>query len=322
MTVSVQPQLTLVHSFNDKQHLEHCCKVLIDFYLSTLSSSDTWPPLKTVQFVELALVRQNNEAHHLGLETIPSDIDEVYGDKTKISFPELFANVDHKSVFLFEGRQGSGKTTLMLKISCDWANGEILQSKLVILVQLRQLGGRADIYINDLLQAACSNLSTEDTQFLSSHFERNCGEDVVFILDGFDEYAPGTSEQNFIYKLIMKQFFSKSVIVISSRPAATQCFRCNATKWIEVVGFLKGQVKLYIHSYFDNKEKAQWLIEHLEKHPNLINLCYLPLHCAMLVFLYEEDEKDTALPITETDFYKHFTLSTLFRLLCRKKVSY
>ena len=184
-----------------------------------LSSSDTWPPLKTVQFVKLALVRQNSEAHHLGLKTISSDVDQVYGDKTKISFSELFANMDHESIFLFEGRPGSGKTTLMLKISRDWARGEILQSKLVILVQLRRLGGRADIC--DLLQAACSNLSTEDAQFLSSHFERNCGEGVVFILDGFDEYAPGASEQNFVYKLIMKQFFPKSVIVISSRPAAT-----------------------------------------------------------------------------------------------------
>ena len=202
VTVLAQTQLNLAYSSKDK-HLENCCKVLVEFYLSTLSLSDAWPPLKTVQFVELALVRQSNDYRHLGLKTISRDVDQVYGHKTKISFPELLANVDHKSVFLFEGRPGCGKTTLMLKISHDWARGEILQSKLVILVQLRRLSGRADIYINDLLQAACNNLSTKDAQFLSAHFERSCGEGVVFILDGFDEYAPGASEQNFIYKLIM-----------------------------------------------------------------------------------------------------------------------
>ena len=98
-------------------------------------------------------------------------------------------------------------------------------------------------------------------------------------------------------------------------------FRRNATKWIEVVGFLKEQVTQYIRSYFDNEEKAQQLIEHLEKHPNLINLCYLPLHCAMLVFLYEEGEENTVLPTTETEFYKHFTLSTLFRSLSKKMLT-
>ena len=77
MTVLAQPQLTLAqpqlplaHSSNDKQHLEHCSQVFVEFYLSTLSSSDTWPPLKTIQFVELALVRQNSKDRHLGLKTI------------------------------------------------------------------------------------------------------------------------------------------------------------------------------------------------------------------------------------------------------------
>ena len=142
----MQPQLTLSDSF-DKQRLEHCRKFLIEFYLSMLSFLDIWPPLKTIQFVELALVQQNNEDRHLGLKTISRDVDQVYGDKTKISFPELFTNVDHKSVFLFEGRPGCGKTTLMLKISHDWARGEILQSKLVILVQLRRLSGLSLIHI-------------------------------------------------------------------------------------------------------------------------------------------------------------------------------
>ena len=236
----------------------------------------------------------------------------------KIAFPELFANMDHRELFLFEGRPGSGKTTLMLEISCDWARGQILQSKLVILVQLRRLSGKASVYIHDLIKCACSDLSDKDIQHLASYIERNCGEDVVFILDGFDEYVPGASEQNFISKLIMKEFFSRSVIVISSRPAATQHFRRNATKWIEVVGFLKKQVNQYIRSCFD-EEKAQQLIVHLERHPNLRNLCYLPLHCAMLVFLHKEDEDNTPLPVTETEFYEHFTLSTLYRSLRKNK---
>ena len=59
---------------------------------------------------------------------------------------------------------------------------------------------------------------------------------MVFILDGFDEYASGANEDNFIYKLIAKCNFPESIVIVSSRPAATQPFRMVTEKWIEVVG--------------------------------------------------------------------------------------
>ena len=83
-----------------------------------------------------------------------------------------------------------------------------------------------------------------------------------------------------------------------------------------MVGFLKPQVYDYVRAYYyDNAEKADILIKHLESHPNLLNICYLPLHCAMFVFL---SKNSTVLPKTETDFYRDFTLSILIRS-CRKR---
>ncbi len=224
--------------------------------------------------------------------------------------------MEYRSLILFEGRPGSGKTTLMIKISRDWAKGELLQSKLVLLVQLRRLYGKEDIYLSGLFHVACSTLSPEDIRGLTAYIEGTLGKDVVFLLDGFDEYAPGSNEDSFIYKLIAKQFFSESIMIVSSRPAATQPFRRNAARWIEVVGFMEKEVNDYIYSYFvDNQRKAEMLVKHLKQHPNLMNLCYLPLHCAMLVFLYEED---VVLPKTETEFCRDFTLSTLVRCNCKK----
>ena len=280
------------------------------------SLSHTWPPLKTVQFIQLSLVRQNKGARHIDLKTVYGNIDEVYGDKTNVDIKDVFSNVECRSLILLEGRPGSGKTTLMIKFSRDWARGEHLQSKLVLLVQLRRLYGKEDVYLSDLLQVACNCFSQEDIRGLTSYMEQTLGEGVVFILDGFDEYAPGSNEDNFISKLIAKKFFTKSIVIVSSRPAATQPFRQTATRWIEVVGFMEKQVRDYIYSYFkDSEAKAEMLVTHLEQHPNLINLCYLPLHCAMLVFLYEED---VVLPTTETEFYRDFTLSTLVRCSCKK----
>ena len=119
------------------------------------------------------------------------------------------------------------------------------------------------------------------------------------------------SNDNYISKLILKKVCPRSIVILSSRPAATQRFRQNASIYIEVVGFMKEQVLRYINCYFeDDKEKSLFLVKHLEKHQNLMNLCYLPLHCAMLVFLYKVD---AILPETETEFYRDFTLSLLIR---------
>ena len=122
-----------------------------------------------------------------------------------------------------------------------------------------------------------------------------------------------------VLEIVKGRNLTKSTIFVTSRPAACNDIREFAGKRIEVVGFLKPQIVEYVRYYFDtDKQKAQQLLAHLEHHPNLMNMAYLPLHCAMLAFLYEDD---TVLPETETEFYKHFTLSTLLRSVRRKQGS-
>ena len=311
-TPSAQPPIGQIHlSTNTVQLLDHWRQKLAASYLAEESKSDAWPPLKIVKFVQLALVQQEKHARHLNLHTIQEDIDEVYGHKINVKYDDLFMNLDNSTLLLIEGRPGSGKTTLLVRISCDWANEKIVKSKLVIFVRLRYLDNTKEIYLQDILHIASRALSEDDISGLSSYIEGRLGEDVVFVLDGFDEYGVGADEDNFICNLISGKIFSRSTVILSSRPAATQEFRQIATQWIEVVGFMKKQVMQYIHTYFEhNEEKGAELEQHLSEHPNLMNLCYLPLYCAMLVFLYEED---SFLPETETEFYQDFIFSSFVR---------
>jgi hypothetical protein len=220
----------------------------------------------------------------------------------------------------------------MNKISCDWAEGEILKSSLLILIPLRRLREEPDRKLATLLRVACSALSQNDINKLVSHIEQTQGEGIVFALDGFDEYVPYHHERDPIYikqllrrnkpledvfELLKGKTLTKSTIFVTSRPAACNNIRAYAKKRIEVLGFLKPQIIEYVNYYFStDKPKAQQLVAHLEHHPNLMNMAYLPLHCAMLAFLFEGD---TFLPETETEFYKHFTLSTLLRSLRRQQ---
>ena len=120
-----------------------------------------------------------------------------------------------------------------------------------------------------------------------------------------------------VFELLKANTLTKATVFVTSRPAACNDIREYAKKRIEVLGFLKPQIIEYVNYYFStDKFKAQQLVAHLEHHPNLMNMAYLPLHCAMLAFLFEDD---TFLPETETEFYKHFTLSTLLRSLRRQQ---
>ena len=319
-TPPVQPPIGQIQLSTDiVQQLNHWRQKLAGSYLAEESKSDAWPPLKIVNFVQLALVQQEKQARHLNLHTIMKDIDEVYGHKINVKYDDLFQNLDHSSLLLIEGRPGSGKTTLLVRISCDWAKEKIATTKLFIFVRLRYLDKTKQIYLCDLLLAACRALSNEDIRGLSSYIEGRLGEDVVFVLDGFDEYGVQADADNFICNLIQGKIFSRSTVILSSRPAATQGFRQIATQWIEVVGFMKEQVIQYIRTYFEHdKDKGLKLEQHLSEYVNVLNLCYLPLYCAMLVFLYEED---LLLPETETEFYKDFTLSSFVRSMRKSAVN-
>ena len=347
--------------------VQTCRDIMAAYYLKQVDDR-AWPPVKSTNFVSLALIKDQASWR----KTVQESVDEIIGDKTTTSYQSM---VDVNSIGTFtllEGRPGSGKTVLMNKISCDWAKGEILNSSLLIFIPLRRLGAEPDRKLATLLRVACSALSQYDIKELVSLIESTQGKGVVFAFDGFDEYVPYYYEKMVsieeeishknsapkkkwydifrrkrksrhyatvkgqvsketkilgfrpvqiedVFEILKGKYLTKSTIFVTSRPGACNDIREYAKKRIEVLGFLKPQIIEYVHHYFgSDKCKAERLMAHLEDHPNLMNMAYLPLHCAMLAFLYEDD---TVLPETETEFYKHFTLSTLLRSFRRKQGS-
>ena len=53
----------------------------------------------------------------------------------------------------------------------------------------------------------------------------------------------------------------------------------------------------------------------LTQHPNILRMCYLPVHAAMICFLFSQLEGN--IPHTETQIYEQFTISTLLRQRAR-----
>ena len=194
-----------------------------------------------------------------------------------------------------------------------------MSSSLLFLVHLRRFGGRSDVKLEDIIRSTTTDFSDEEIGEICEYIEKNSGKGIIFVLDGLDEYCPKKRKETLIHQLIQGVRLPNSVVIVASRPAASQKYRRKATKCLEVLGFLKQQIYEYVDSYFSGHNDRVGLKTYLDSHPNVMHMCYLPLHVAMITYLYEIE--GTSLPQIETEIYHHFTLSTLLRSIRKRSES-
>ena len=252
---------------------------------------DTWPPVSSKKYINLALIRQeqvNYGAQYAHL-TIRGDMDDILQHKEVIEYDQVLKNLRCGELILIEGRPGSGKTTFVHKITRDWA------------ITMNGGGMRLNLFM--------------DLKVSKELIEERNGKGVCFIFDGFDEFSPPDGEKSIVHKTIYKEYLSQSTVIVASRPAAIAELRQRANKVIEVVGFKKEQIFEYFDHYpFSSKSKSAELKAYLSVHFNILHMCYLPVHAAMVGFLFEVTGE---VPQTETEIYKQFTHFTLKRNLTK-----
>ena len=274
---------------------------------------DAWPEVQQNTYINLAILSDKdfNVKCDLSRQTIQGSADDVWQDKSSTDYLSTFSSLEQGNRVLIVGRPGSGKTTLVHKVSKDWASGSIQWKavRLLFLVHLR--GYRSDPSVD--LKAIIGKYFKDQlvVNVISEFAMVHHGLGLCFILDGLDEYQASSIDDTFISKLIKKDVLSKAIVIVSSRPAAVASFRKKATKEIEVLGFFKKEILNYIHSYkFSSESSKQGLINYLNQHPNVYNMCYLPIQSAMICFLYEVEG---GLPQTESKIYKEFTKHSILR---------
>ena len=275
-----------------------------------------WPPIASYSFVNLVLIKTK----HIDKQnyfTVRGDMDDILESKEVVKYEEVFTEYCEGALVLIEGRPGSGKTTLVHKVASDWAKGnDVLQgAKLVFLVPLRLLNKTSKdesvlgilrmFYADDAIIAQ-----------VKKDLERSGGRGVCFIFDGLDEYRH--ADCSIIQELLEKKYLCSSMIIVASRPVATSLIKKYASKRIEVLGFTKQQIYDYISKYsFEDDSMASRLESYLKVHANILHMCYLPVHAAMICYLFSQLEGN--IPHTETDIYKQFTMTTLLRQRAREK---
>ena len=291
---------------------------LVDRYTCCPEMPSEWPPASINSYINLALIKQEHihKAGKYGRCTIRGDMDDIYKDKESITYDKALGSLSSGACLLIEGRPGSGKTTLVHKFSQDWARNEITMThvRLLFLIHLRGFCSDPNIGLCDLI--GCYFRCSARVEVIEKYADKHQGLGLCFVLDGLDEYMPQRKDA-FIYQLIRKQVLPKSIVIVASRPAAAADFRKKATRQIEVLGFLRDQIYDYIENYhFSCPSKSHTgLIKYLDEHPNVLHMCYLPIHTCMVCFLY--DNLESNLPQTETSIYAEFTRCTMLRMLYR-----
>ena len=297
-------------------------KLLLDLYSATSEvPSDSWPPSGTRTFINLALIESSKEPTDVTDYFICGNPDEVIAEKKRVEYEHVFYDYSSGALILLEGRPGSGKTTLVHKIIQDWTKGKALvNARCVVLITLRDLNNRKVETLYDILTYFCQN-----NEGVTKDIERENGEGLCLIIDGLDEYQPQDRNYSPIYQLLYKTILPKAMVIVSSRPAATKDLKWEKlTIKIEVFGFTREQIYEYI-DYFPfgsvssdsdvSKMYPAKLKEYLHSNPIILNMCYLPVHAAMICFLFKS--RSEQIPITQTKIYEEFTCSTILRHLTR-----
>lgn len=274
---------------------------------------DTWPPISNQKYVNLALIKQQevNYGSKLARVTIRGDIDDVLQEKQPYEYKDFLKSLQSGKLLIIEGRPGSGKTTFVHKITQDWASYSEGAIRLLLLVSLRVFNTFLNPGLSELLKMF------KDLRVSEELILKRAGKGVCFVFDGFDEFSPPDGKNSIVYKIINKTYLSQSTVIVASRPAAIAKLRQRAHRVIEVLGFLNNQIFEYFDHYpFPSSSKSAELKAYLCSHPNILHMCYLPIHAAMVAFLFQEMGK---VPKTETEMYTHFTHFTLMRNLSKSE---
>ncbi|KAJ8050144.1 NACHT, LRR and PYD domains-containing protein 3 [Holothuria leucospilota] len=216
------------------------------------------------------------------------------------------------------GQPGFGKSTLAIRYANDWCNGVqgsyLKNVEILVLLQLRKLGGVASIYT-----AIKRSLSTR-SQLTDNDIESiiQSSSSVVFILDGFDEYPhTESSPKTDVMKIILSEMFQQFEVILTTRylpkryPSETLQYR--------LTGFDERAQDEYItKAVVENDEIVAGRMKMLlQENPIIQEICQVPLFCTMFVHLSQKN-KDLQTFSTLTSFFEN--TMTYFQMNVRSKV--
>ena len=251
------------------------------------------------------------------------DYGRVSGTKVKESQEIFFRTADDESNpkrILLTGKAGIGKSLFCQKLLRDWANDELFKpgsrnrefpdfvfACLLTFWQLSLLGEQ-NVSLQDILN--CCTLLDDQCRIddLLLQYLVNHPEEVLIIIDGFDEYSlqdyivgntheryPNSCQEKMpvaalCAKLINGLILGQSTVLVTSRPDESDklCEFHRFQRNVEITGFSEQEVSEYIEKYFrENESMKNIVLEHITKNEDLLSFAHVPVLCALMCSHFE-----------------------------------
>ena len=286
------------------------------------TTSNQWPPSATKKFFRLAMiktatVRRGYIDDRFIRMTVTGKVDDILQEKYPIQLEDIFKKTEgQRKVILLEGAPGCGKSTLSVYICQQWEKGQLFnQFQLIILIQLRDPAVKNAKGLADLLP--CPDAKT--AQQITARILANKCQDVLFILDGWDELQPNLRKNSIFYQLIQPDLpqsnpLCESTVIITSRPISSGDLHQVVSSRVEILGFTADE----LHQFFTeclkgDTEAVKSLLKRIEENPEVAGSCYLPLNATILVHLFKSDRN--TLPTTLYCIFSRLVLNCMKRHL-------
>ena len=314
-----------------KQYLDYL-KFLYASLDKKQTSSDQWPPSATQKFFRLAMIQTASVQRDYIDDsfvrmTITGKVDDILRHKYPIQLEDIFKeterqrevnkeNEGQRKVILLEGAPGCGKSTLSVYICQQWEKGQLFnQFQLVILIQLRDPVVKNAKGLADLLP--CPDTTT--AQQIAARMLANKCQNVLFILDGWDELPPNLRKNSIFHQIVQPTLpqtnpLCESMVIVTSRPIASGDLHQVVSSRVEILGFTAEE----LHQFFTeclkgDTEAVKTLLERIEESPEVAGSCYLPLNATILVHLFKSDRN--TLPTTLYGIFSNLVLNCIKRHL-------
>ena len=316
-----------------KQYLDYL-KFLYASLDKKQTSSDQWPPSATKKFFRLAMlkttkVKRGEIEDRFVRMTITGKVDDILRQKYPIQLQDIFKETEHwrqatkenesqRKVILLEGAPGCGKSTLSVYICQQWEKGQLFnQFQLVILIRLRDPAVKNAKGLADLLPCP----DTKTSQQMAARMLANRCQDVLFILDGWDELPPNLRKNSIFHQIVQPKLsrsnpLCESTVIVSSRPIASGDLHHVVSSRVEILGFTAEE----LHQFFTeclkgDTEAVKTLLERIEENPEVAGSCYLPLNATILVHLFKNLSDRNTLPTTLYGIFSSLVLNCIKRHL-------
>ena len=270
------------------------------------------------QFINLALVKEDDQINSFTKSTLHGGVDEINKSKIPVGMDTIVTS--DSQFILVEGPPGIGKSTLCWELCRQWDTLKSLKDyKIVLQLKLREkrvqnTSSLQEIFYHDDKKLS---LSVVKTVFGSE------GEGVLLIFDGFDEMPTSIvrDRSTLIMRLIHGNptCLPRATRLVTSRPSALhhkeKCFP-QGYRHIEILGFTSDELKVrYAELAFKSEpEVLASFKKFLFSNPIIKSLMYIPVNCAIISQVYKDIRRSRKLmPKTMTQLY-----STLIPVLIKR----